>query len=77
MDPRLYSVLLKTQTNHTLKAHDTAHDHNVSRAPLLHVWHHFFDHANDTKEVGLKHAFHLVDADALHRPQQAHTCIVD
>lgn len=64
-------------TNHTLKTHDTAHHHDVSRTPLLHVWHHFFDHANNAKEVGLKHSLHLLDANAFHGSQQAHTCIVD
>lgn len=61
----------------TLKAHDAAHDHNVPRTPLLHVGHHFFDHADHTKEVGLKHLFHLLDADAFNWSQQAHTCIID
>lgn len=61
----------------TLKAHDAAHDHDVSRTPLLHVRHHFFDHADDTEEVGLKHFLHLLDADALHRSQQAHAGVVD
>lgn len=61
----------------TLKAHDAAHDHNVPRTPLLHVGHHFFDHADHAKEVGLKHLFHLLDADALNWSQQAHTRIID
>lgn len=61
----------------TLKTHDTAHDHDVSWTPLLHVRHHFFDHANDTEEVGLEHFLHLLDADALHRSQQAHAGVVD
>lgn len=61
----------------TLKAHDAAHDHDVPRTPLLHVGHHFFDHADHTKEVGLKHLLHLLDADAFNRAQQAHACIVD
>lgn len=61
----------------TLKAHDAAHDHNVPRTPLLHVGHHFFDHADHTKEVGLKHLLHLLNADAFNRSQQAHACIID
>lgn len=65
------------EASRTLETHDAAHDHNVPRTPLLHVGHHFLDHANNAEEVGLENAFHLVDADALHRSQQAHTCIVD
>lgn len=64
-------------THRTLKAHDTAHDHDVPWTPLLHVWHHFFDHADHAKEVGLEHFFHLLDADAFYRSKQAHTCVVD
>lgn len=61
----------------TLKAHDAAHDHDVPRTPLLHVGHHFFDHADHTKEIGLKHLFHLLDSDAFNWSQQAHTCVID
>lgn len=72
-----YTLSLRYHIAQTLKAHDAAHDHDVPRTPLLHVGHHFFDHAHHTKEVGLKHQFHLLDADALNWSQQAHACIVD
>lgn len=62
---------------HTLQTHDAAHDDDVARPALLHVWHHLFDHAHHTKEVGLKHLLHLLHTDALNGTQEPDPCIVD
>lgn len=61
----------------TLQAHNAAHDDNVAGSPLLHVRHDLFYHAHGSEEVGLKHFLHVIHADALHRAQQTHTCIIN
>ncbi len=61
----------------TLQAHNAAHDDNVASSPLLHVRHDLFYHAHGSEEVGLKHFLHVIHADALHRAQQTHTCIIN